>query len=198
MSAEQPSPKRLPRPLAWTAAAGVCALGAALLAFFARLFGVDSPMYAIEFHFVGMACAVWVDQLLAPRLDGDRFRVSEREVRVYRALGAVGFMHLLRAIGWEAAMRKGRSFRLERSTLRDYDHATRQGENAHGLLFLLTVVVAALALAAGHAAAAAWLAGTGVVFHVYPVMLQRTQRARLQPLLEGQRCRSSTATLSDR
>jgi hypothetical protein len=170
-------------PLAWAGALGVCALGAALIAFFARLLGLGSPLFAVEFHFVGMACAVYVDKLLAPRLDGRRFEVSAREALVYRALGARLFMRTLRAIGWEAALRLGNPFVLARATLRDYEHATRQGENAHALLFLLTIAVVAAAALRGQLGAAPWLLGTGVLFHVYPVLLQRTQRARLQPLL---------------
>ena len=87
-----------------------------------------------------------------------------------------------RAAAGRSALRVGNRFELKRATLRDYERATRQGENAHALLFVLTVVVAA-ATFAGQTAAGPWLLGMGVVFHVYPVMLQRTQRARLQPLL---------------
>jgi hypothetical protein len=170
-------------PLAWAGVLGVCVVGTALLAFFVRLFGVDSPVFAFEFHFVGMACAVYVAQLLAPRLDGPRFAVSAREVLVYRALGSIGFMRLLRAIGWERLMRSGRTFVVGRATLAEYERATRVGENAHALLFVFTLLVALTALILGHALAAAWLVGVGVPFHVYPVMLQRTQRARLMPLL---------------
>lgn len=174
---------RLRDPLAWAGVLGVCAAGVALIALFGAWLGIGSPMFAFEFHFVGMGCAVYVDKLLAPRLDGARFAVSPREVRVYRALGALGFMRLLRAIGWEAALRAGRRFRLERKTLLDYERTTRVGENAHAILFLITLTAALGALLAGKAAAVPWLVGMGVVFHVYPVMLQRTQRARLQPLL---------------
>ena len=169
-------------PLAWAGALGVCALGVALLAWFARHCGVASPLFAFEFHFVGMACAVYMDKLLAPRLDGRRFEVSPGEVRVYRCLGALAFMRTLRAVGWEAALRVGNRFELKRATLCDYERATRQGENAHAILFVLTVVVAAATLAS-QTAAGPWLLGLGVVFHVYPVMMQRSQRARLQPLL---------------
>lgn len=178
-----PRTTRIGDPLAWAGALLVCALGVALLVFLARMLGVASPLFAFQFHFVGMAAAVYIDKLLAPRLDGPRFDVSPREVRVYRALGAIRFMGLLRSIGWEAALRAGQKFELKRATLREYERATRQGENAHAILFLLTIVVALVLTMAQQAAAAPWLLGMGVLFHVFPVMLQRTQRARLQPLL---------------
>jgi hypothetical protein len=176
-------PTRVRDPLAWAGALGVCAAGGALIAFFARVMGLASPLFAFNAHFVGMACAVYVDMLLVPRLDARWFEVSPREVRVYRALGALGFMRLLRAIGWERAMRIGQTFEMKRATLADYERATRHGENAHALLFVATLVGALGLAAAGEVAGALWLVGMGVVFHVYPVMLQRTQRARLQPLL---------------
>ena len=162
---------------------GVCAAGGALIAFFARAMGLASPLFAFNAHFVGMTCAVYVDMLLVPRLDARWFEVSPREVRVYRALGALGFMRLLRAIGWERAMRIGQKFEMKRATLVDYERATRHGENAHAILFVATLVGAIGVAAAGEIAGVLWLLGMGVAFHVYPVMLQRTQRARLQPLL---------------
>jgi len=176
-------PTRVRDPLAWAGVLGVCLAGGALIAFFARVMGLASPLFAFNAHFVGMACAVYVDMLLVPRLDARWFEVSPREVRVYRALGALGFMRLLRAIGWERAMRIGQKFEMKRATLADYERATRHGENAHALLFVATLGGALGLAAAGEVAGVLWLVAMGVVFHVYPVMLQRTQRARLQPLL---------------
>jgi hypothetical protein len=176
-------PTRVRDPLAWAGVFGVCAAGGALIAFFGRVMGLASPIFAFEAHFIGMACAVYVDKFLVPRLDGRWFEVSPREVRVYRALGSLGFMRLLRAIGWERAMRVGEKFEMKRATLFDYERATRHGENAHALLFVLTLLASVPMALCGAGAGVPWLVGMGVVFHVYPVMLQRTQRARLQPLL---------------
>lgn len=176
-------PTRMRDPLAWAGMLGVCAAGAALIAFFARVMGLASPILAFNAHFIGMTCAVYADKLLAPRLEGPCFEVSAREVHLYRALGALRFMRILRAIGWERAMRVGESFELKRATLVDYERATRHGENAHAILFVLTLLASIAMALCGAGSGVPWLVGMGVVFHVYPVMLQRTQRARLQPLL---------------
>lgn len=183
MTTARERPTRVRDPLAWAGSFGVCAAGGALIAFFARVMGLASPLFAFNAHFVGMACAVYVDMLLVPRLDARWFEVSPREVRVYRALGALGFMRLLRAIGWERSMRIGQKFQMRRATLGDYERATRHGENAHAILFVVTLVAALGLGIAGEVAGVLWLVGMGVVFHVYPVLLQRTQRARLKPLL---------------
>jgi hypothetical protein len=190
-------PTRLRDPKAWAGVLAVCSAGTLLLVWLGHAMGIGSPIFAFEFHFVGMAGAVYVDRLLVPRLESARFVVSPGEARVYRALGAHAFLRLQRAIGWEALLRRGQHFELQRSTLHVYDRATRQGENAHALLFLLTLAVALAAALAGSAAAARWLVGMGVIFHVYPVMLQRMQRARLQPLLARLR-RSPSESAGDR
>jgi hypothetical protein len=192
MTSRSPRPTRLREPLAWVGALGVCAASAALIALFGRWLGPGSALFALEFHFVGMACAVYVDKLLAPRLDGRRFEVSAGEARAYRARGALAFLRLQRASGWEAALCAGQRFEMRRATLRDYEHATREGENAHAILLLITAVVSLAEVALGVPQAAPWLLGQAVVFHDYPVMLQRTQRERLQPLLARLQRRSSS------
>jgi hypothetical protein len=155
----------------------------AVLWVISRVCEFRSAIFAFELHFTLMAAASLLDKLLAPELDAPRFDVSEREVRVYRRLGALVFLRVLRAIGWTAALRDRRVFDGTRATLASYERATRHGENAHAWIFV--VVLAPIAWAAAHAwwDAVLWLGSMNVVFHVYPVMLQRTQRARLRRLL---------------
>ncbi|MBI5433825.1 MAG: hypothetical protein HZA52_13415 [Planctomycetes bacterium] len=156
---------------------------AAVLGILMRLFAFRSAIFAFELHFTLMGAAALLDTLLAPALDSRRFDVSEREVRVYRALGALVFMRVLRAIGWTAALRDRSVFDGTRATLAGYERATRHGENAHAWLFVLVLAPIAWAAAHGWWDAVFWMGSMNVLFHVYPVMLQRSQRARLRRLI---------------
>jgi hypothetical protein len=176
------------------AALAVALLVAASILFLDRLLGIRSPAFAFTMHFVLMAGAVYVDKLLAPRLDSPRFEVSARELRLYRRLGVVAFMRILQRIGWHRAMRDPTVFDGTRRTLSSYERATRHGENAHAWLFVIALAPTAWALAHGWWDAAFWIFSMSVAFHLYPVMLQRTQRARLLELLRRRKASPRTGS----
>ncbi len=148
-----------------------------------RLLGFRSPVFALNLHFLLMTGAVFADKLWAPKLASPRFEVSDREVRLYRRLGVVGFMRLLRRIGWTAANRDPTVFDGTRRTVPSYERATRHGENAHTWLFLIGLGPVAWSIAHRWWDATFWFSTMNVVLHLYPVMLQRTQRARLSALV---------------
>jgi hypothetical protein len=58
---------------------------------------------------------------------------------------------------------------------------------AHGIAFAAHLVLCALALVTGHPWGALWILLPGVVAHLYPVLLQRSNMLRLQPLLARSR-----------
>lgn len=167
----------------WLGVLGIVGLTVAAGVLLERLVGFRSPAFAFTLHFVLMTAAVYLDILLAPKLTSPRFDVSARELRIYRRLGVVGFMRLLQRIGWQKAMRDPKVFDGTRRTLASYERATRHGENAHAWLFAIVLAPTAWAIAHGWWDAAFWLSSMSVVLHVYPVMLQRTQRARLLALI---------------
>lgn len=177
----------LPRPASrtrWLGALGIASLVGAAIYLSERLLGFRSAVFAFNLHFILMAGAVLVDKLLAPQLTARRFKVSPGEVRVYHRLGVIAFLRLLRRIGWVAVNRDRNVFDGTRRTLSAYERATRHGENSHAWLFLITLAPTAWALAKGWWDAAFWIGSFSVVLHVYPIMLQRTQRARLASILD--------------
>jgi len=179
---EPASPRR--SRVALPASAAVVLASAALLFAFGRSLGLRSPVFAFELHFVLMAAAAVIDRLFAPALRGPRFDVSPREVALYEKLGVGAFLRLLRIVGWTALTRDRNVFDGSRRSLGSYERATRHGENAHTWLFLIVLAPVAWSLARGWWDAAWWIGSMNVLFHAYPVMLQRTQRARLRRLLD--------------
>lgn len=160
---------------------------AAGLVFFERVAGFRSFLFAFELHFLLMAAASLIDPLLSPELDSPRFDVAPREIALYRRLGVLGFMRLLQRIGWTRALRDKKVFDGTRATLASYERATRHGENNHTWLFLLVLAPMGWAVMHGWWDAVLWMGSMNVVFHLYPILLQRTQRARLRGLLQRPR-----------
>ncbi|GMA15137.1 hypothetical protein E5F05_01570 (plasmid) [Deinococcus metallilatus] len=110
------------------------------------------------------------------------FRVRAWETPLYRRLGVYGYMRLLRAVGWERLRRGAQGFDGTRATLRHYERRTREAEFSHVLLGGITASLVLLTGLRGQGETAGWLLATGLFFHAYPVMLQRTLRERLTRL----------------
>jgi hypothetical protein len=93
------------------------------------------------------------------------------------------FRLVLERSGWERHVHK-RRFQSTRAGLLGLEVALRSNASAHGTCFVIHVLVAAVALFAGHPWGALWILLPGVVVHFYPVLLQRSIMLRLQPLLD--------------
>lgn len=167
----------------WIASPLVAALCVAAIVLLERLVGVRSPVFAFNLHMILMTGAAVVDKLVDPKLAGPYFDVSAWEPRVYRRLGVDVFMRILQRIGWTAAVRQRKDFDGTRATLAEYERATRHGENAHAWLLVIALALAVWAIARSYHDAAFWIGSMSVLFHVYPILLQRTQRARLTALI---------------
>ncbi len=170
--------------LPWLWVLAVLAVAFGFLAWMGKLIGVRSFAFAFQLHFVLMAVASTSDQALAPQLCSERFRIRPGELTLYRRIGVNGFMRLLQRIGWTRAVMDKNVFDGTRATLPSYEKATRHGENCHTWLFIAVLFPIAWVAFQGWWDAVLWMGSMNIVFHAYPICLQRTQRARLQRLLE--------------
>ncbi|MEU8615633.1 hypothetical protein AB0C29_47400, partial [Actinoplanes sp. NPDC048791] len=145
-------------------------------------FGYRGPAFAWVLHFLLMGWSSGVLDAARPRLTSSYFRVRDWEPAGYRRLGAWWYLRLLRAIGWERLMRGGRGFTGTRVSLAVLDRQTRSAECGHLVVAVVVTAVSVVAAAAGAWDAVAWLSGLTVLLHLFPVLLQRALRARIQRL----------------
>lgn len=115
-------------------------------------------------------------------LSGGWFRVRSWEAPLYRRLGIYAYRDLLRAVGWERLRREAQDFDGTRASLRPYERRTREAEFSHVLLSAINLILVLISSLRGQGDTAGWLLATGLFLHIYPVMLQRTLRERLQRL----------------
>ena len=113
-----------------------------------------------------------------------RIRVFEDEGCLYSRLGIGAFRKLLVLLGFDVCNWQVR-FSGRRSGLRNLSQGMRQAEINHVISFLVLLLTFIYALARNWYAVAGWLAAVNVIANIYPVMLQRHNRARVEPLLEG-------------
>jgi len=111
----------------------------------------------------------------------------ERTGRVYELLGVLLFRRFAPngdlANRWER--RRDPNFRVIRGrrSAADFLLRTEQSERGHIVLFTLGIVSAAWALSIGWQGWAVYLSVGNIVVNVYPILLQRYTRTRLQAVL---------------
>ncbi|WP_245186300.1 hypothetical protein [Frigoribacterium sp. PvP032] len=142
--------------------------------------GPDQPVFAIVVQFLLMAWAAFVVTDRFPVLDADWFRVSERETSLYRRAGVGFFGRLLGVVGWNRVIAQERDYQVTREGMRHLEQHTRRSEVAHLLCAAVGFALAGAALVAGTPTGAGWLLLSTTIFQLYPALLQRLVRARLQ------------------
>lgn len=157
-----------------------------------EVLGFRGPAFAWIVHFALMAWASPSVAALWPDPQGCFLRVRPWEPALYGLLGVRWYGRGLRAVGWERLMSSRQAFDGTRASLPALERQTRTTEVAHTLLALVGWVLVAVAAAFSAWDAVGWLTAANVLFHCYPVMLQRILRARLAAI--GTRAVGSTAS----
>jgi hypothetical protein len=116
-----------------------------------------------------------------PRLDARWFAVRPAEGALHRRAGVRGYARLLRAADWDRVVARVRGFDGTRGGLAALERHTRLSEASH--LLGGAVAVALLAARADRPVRGALsAAGSAVLLHAHPVLLQRALRARIAAL----------------
>jgi 4-hydroxybenzoate polyprenyltransferase len=142
--------------------------------------GPDQPVFAIVVQFLLMAWAAFVVTDRSPVLGSDWFRVSEWETSPYRMAGVGLFGRLLGVVGWNRVIARERDYQVTREGMRHLEQHTRRSEVAHLLCVAVGLGLAGAVLLAGTPTGAGWLSLSTIVFQLYPALLQRLVRVRLQ------------------
>ena len=177
---------------------GISAVVTAVFVFATILFwdalGFRSPVFAFLVNWFAFCWAGVVVSVVDPALHlyfPKRYyaiKDFERTGRVYEWLGVRIIKRLVYRGPFRVfspTMRLSRfSEGLDASNLRRLEHESRKGEAAHAFVFVLVLPFVGYAALRGWVDAVVWLMAFNVVLNLYPMMLQRYHRSRLQRLLE--------------
>ena len=181
-----------------TAFALVSLLLVAIVVFLGRSTGIGPFVHAALVNLAVVAWAAFVLPLRGlPRFDEYyTLRAWERSGRVFHWLGVPLFRALVRRgplslpnRALPAAWRSGDPERIERET--------RAAEGGHAIAFLIVLVLAVVSLVRGAVERAAWLAALDIPMNLYPVLLQRDHRHRLQELVHAGQLQHERTTPGD-
>ena len=158
-----------------------------LVACCAHFIGFRNPGFAFIVNWLVMTWVAVIGGVLHVSLPLPpryyRIRPFESDGRIYEFLGTCLFKRLV-SCGPLLALNPTIRFSGDRSSLSGLAQKMRDGEAGHLIIFLIMLVILGYAVINGWWDLAAWLLLFNILINVYPMMLQRYNRARLVPILE--------------
>jgi len=159
-------------------------------AWLAETIRVDHWGFAISVNFLFMACFTLIFGVLhTPAYASAYFeaRSFERGGRFYRLFGVHHYRTLLRVIGWEKLTRGDRAVDFNLKSLEDFAYATKGSELIHTLTAMVVAVITVWIGWRHSPEHIRWLVPSNVLLNVYPVLLQRYNRPRVNRQIRRKR-----------
>jgi hypothetical protein len=161
-----------------------------LVGWTAEAFGIHSPLFAFLANWLVMAWVAVIGQVWEFRMPERyyRLRTFEHEGRSYEYLGVHWFKKLVRhgpfTIFAPTLRLQRKITELSGTELTRLEGEMCKTEAGHLAIGLIVILMAAYTAIRGWWDAAGWLLLFNIPLNIYPLLLQRYNRAKLQPLLE--------------
>ncbi|GAA4299173.1 hypothetical protein GCM10023183_08110 [Nibribacter koreensis] len=129
-----------------------------------------------------MTCVFIFTETLKSDLSSGYYREKkwERNGKLYENLGINFFRKVLVWIGWEKLNKKSNPVKNDPQDLNLLEYRTKQSELGH-LIILFVVFGFSLFVAIEYGAKEAiWLIALNIILNLYPILLQRYNRPRIQ------------------
>lgn len=108
----------------------------------------------------------------------------ERKGRCYEYFGIHLFRKSLVLIGWEKLNKKTNPIEKNAKALQHNLFNTKKAEFGHLIIFLIVLVVSVIVIVTSGLRSAMWLIALNILFNLYPVLLQRYNRPRIERALQ--------------
>lgn len=157
-----------------------------MIAAIAYLQGFTSFTFAWVLNFMLMMGVSSVMQTFKPGLTSSYFDVKgwETDGKVYKWLGVHAFRKLLVWVGWEKLHKAVNPVKKDLQALSKLEYNTRQSEFGHLIiLFIVLAFSVGVALHEG-IGQSLWLIFLNALLNLYPILVQRYNRPRLQRAIQ--------------
>ncbi len=144
--------------------------------------GLQGFLFAWILNFVLMMCVFFFTETLKSEFKSDYYREKtwEKKGKIYESLGINLFRKLLVLIGWEKLNKKANPVQKNLQALIHLEYRTKQSELGHIIIFFIVLaftIYVAITLGIKESLSLIIL---NILLNVYPVLLQRYNRPRLQ------------------
>lgn len=172
--------------LKWVKIVLLVCLATATLSLMLLYMDITSGAFSLGFNFALMFWFTILESQLRPTLHSRYFNSYpfEKQGALYRMLGIEWYRAILIKSGWEKIRQQQTPIKKSLSDFQAYERGTRVAEVGHIVVAVIVLIVNGYVLFAYSARNAIWLLVFNILLNVYPVLLQRYTRPRLQRMIE--------------
>lgn len=158
----------------------------ATIALLAYLQGFTSFSFAWVLNFMLMMAVSSLMQTFKPEFKARYFdsKAWEASGKVYRWFGVHAFRKLLVWTGWEKLHKAANPVKKDLNALKQLEYNTRQADFGHLVIFFIVMALTIWVAYQEGIAQSWWLISLNVILNVYPIMVQRYNRPRLQKAIQ--------------
>ncbi len=156
--------------------------------------GMDSFIFAWVLNFILMMGVLFFTQTFKPTLRSSYYKVKEWEAsgKIYKWLGVNLFRKILVWVGWEKLNKAANPVTNKVEALKLLEYRTRQSEFGHLIIFFIVLIFNIIVVFHYGFIQSLWLFFLNLTLNVYPVLVQRYNRPRLQKIVNSAEKKKST------
>ncbi|WAC14174.1 glycosyl-4,4'-diaponeurosporenoate acyltransferase CrtO family protein [Dyadobacter pollutisoli] len=144
--------------------------------------GVQGFLFSWSLNFMLMACTFTFTETLKSELASSYYHDKAWELRgkIYESFGINIYRKLLVLIGWEKLNKKSNPMEKNTKALMYLHYRTKQSELGHLIIFVVVIGFNIFVAFEFGILKSLWLLVLNVLFNLYPILLQRYNRPRLE------------------
>jgi ABC-type transport system involved in cytochrome bd biosynthesis fused ATPase/permease subunit len=147
--------------------------------------GLHSFIFAWVLNFMLMFGVLYITETFKPSLISTYYNTKkwEAEGKIYKWFWVDGFRKILVWVGWEKLNKASNPVNKNLDTLLQLEYRTRQSEIGHLNIFVIVLIFNLVVVFKYGVIQSLWLFFLNIVLNVYPIIVQRYNRPRLQNII---------------
>jgi hypothetical protein len=144
--------------------------------------GMQGFAFAWALNFLLMACVLFFTETLNGQLTSRYYNEKpwEQGGKIYQSIGINLFRKLLVWIGWEKLNKKSNPVQKDTKALIHLHYRTKQSELGHVIILIIVLGFNVFVAFKFGILRSLWLLILNILFNLYPVLLQRYNRPRIE------------------
>ncbi|MNS96099.1 hypothetical protein D3C72_1303830 [compost metagenome] len=148
--------------------------------------GMQGFPFAFSLNFLLMACVLTFTEALKSQFTSPYFKEKawEKRGKVYESFGINFYRKLLVWIGWEKLNKKSKPVEKNTKALINLHYRTKQDELGHIIILIIVLGFNILVAFKFGVLQSLWLLILNILLNLYPVLLQRYNRPRIERAID--------------
>lgn len=147
---------------------------------------ITSAAFSLGINFALMFWFTLFESQFKPKLNSTYFNSQpfEKQGNWYKKLGIEGYRTILTKIGWEKMRQQQTPIKKDLRAFQVYERASRVAEVGHLVIGGIILIITAYVILVYSIKDALWLILFNLFLNIYPILLQRYTRPRLQRMIK--------------